>query len=407
MVIKLGRVIWWSGFCVAKQNAGVAISLHAIGPCTSFKHWVLTFWLVVVMVLLVYIITYYHRIQASVTIPIFSGSFPNRSRYRYTGYTNQAEQNGTSSTLTRYGNDLNFDPETCPSDSLRAMSELEHATPLHDDCPTLFIVGARKGGTTSLYQYVSKHPHFTGVRLDKAPNAGETSYFSKHQIDDIQSWQKYRNLFPQDGSMSGESSVRNLVQCDMPRRIFNSCGKQAKAIMLLRNPIERFISNYLMRVRLGTRSYGNSSGVVKKSVEKYLQHVRNRGVISLQIEKEWVRLLCLFGASRNMVFEGMYYVHLLNWLCNFPAENIMIINSEEFFTSPTTILRQVFEFIGLHQVGDEMLQAFTSDIYNQRQEKVQPSLRLSDADREELSAVFEPYNRALTDLLNWKSVVWK
>ena len=385
------------------------ISVHVIGPCcASFKHWMQILYLAVVMVLLVYIITYYHRIQASVTIPIFSESFPNRSRYTYTGYTNQAEQNGTSSTLTRYGNDLNFDPYTCPSDSLRAISKLEHATPLHDDCPTLFIVGARKGGTTSLYQYVSKHPDFTGVRLNKGPRAGEIFYFSRQYIDDnMLSWQKYRSCFPQDGSMSGDSSVANLLQCEVPRRIFDSCGKQAKVVMLLRNPIERFISNYLMRVRIRKLSYGSSSGVIKKSVEKYLQQVTKRGVISLQIEKDWTKLLCLFGPSQNLVFEGIYFVHLLNWLCNFPAENIMIINSEEFFASPSTILRQVLEFIGLHQIDNETLQGFTSDVYNKRQKRVRPSLRLSDADREKVSAVFEPYNRALTDLLNWKSVVWK
>ena len=68
----------------------------------------------------------------------------------------------------------------------------------------------------------------------------------------------------------------------------------------------------------------------------------------------------------------------------------MITNSEEFFASPTTILRQVFEFIGLHQVGNEMLQAFTSDVYNQRLQGAQPSLLLSDADREELSSTLQP-----------------
>ena len=377
------------------------ISVHVIGHCcASFKHWVQILYLAVVLVLLVCVLTCYHPPQTSVSI---NGRF-NGGWYRCAGDTNQAEQD---STLTRYGNDLNFDPETCPSDSIRAMSNLEHATPLHNDCPTLFIVGARKGGTTSLYQYVSKHPHFTGVHLNRGPRAGETFYFSKHQIDDMQSWQKYRNRFPQDGSISGDSSVGNLLQCEVPQRIFSACGKQAKAIMLLRHPIERFISNYLMRVRLGTRGYGNSSVVVKNSIEKYLQQVTKRGVISLQIEKDWTKLLCLFGPSQNLVFEGMYYVHLLNWLCNFPAENIMIINSEEFFTSPTTILRQVLEFIGLPPIGNETLQAFTSAVYNERQERVRPSLRLSDADREKLFAVLEPYNRALTDLLNWNGVVWK
>ena len=300
--------------------------------------------------------------NTSVAIPIFNGTIPSIGGY--TGDTNQAEQNTTNTTLTRYGNDLNFDPETCPSDSLMAMSKLEHATPLHNDCPTLFIVGARKGGTTSLYQYVSKHPDFKGVNLNKGLRAGETFYFEHHRfIDSMQSWQYYQNLFPQDASMSGDSSVGNLLHCKVPQRLFTSCGKQAKVVMLFRNPIERFVSNYLMRFGFSTRSYRNVFYVAKNNpIEKYIKGIMNRGVISQQIEKDWTKLLCLFGPGHNMVFEGIYYVHLLNWLCNFPAENIMIINSEEFFASPTTILRQVFEFIGLHQVSNETLQAFTSNV---------------------------------------------
>ena len=360
--------------------------------------------LAVIMVLCA--MTYHLSLQVSAAIPIFNGTFGG-----YTRDTNQAEQItiATNTTLTRYGNDLNFDPETCPSDSLRAMSKLEHATPLHNDCPTLFIVGARKGGTTSLYQYVSKHPGFKGVNLNKGLRAGETFYFEHRTfIDNMQSWQDYQNLFPQDASMSGESSVGNLLHCKVPQRLFSSCGKQAKVVMLFRNPIERFVSNYLMRFGFSTQSYRNVFYVAKNNpIEKYMKGIMNRGVISQQIEKDWTKLLCLFGPGYNMVFEGIYYVHLLNWLCNFPAENIMIINSEEFFASPTTILSQVFEFIGLHQVGNETLQAFTSNVYNQRRKGVQLSLLLSDADREELSSLFEPYNRALTNLLNWKSVVWE
>ena len=341
--------------------------------------------------------------QAPAAIPIFNGTFGG-----YTRDTNQAELNTAKTTLTRYGIDINFDPETCPSDSLRAMSQLEHATPLHNDCPTLFIVGARKGGSTSLYQYVSKHPGFKGVNLKNVRRGGETFYFEHRTfIDNMQSWQNYKNLFPQNASMSGESSVGNLLHCKVPQRLFSSCGKQAKVVMLFRNPIERFVSNYLMRFGIGTQSHRKFFSAKKYFIKKYLKGVMNRSVITQQIEKDWTKLLCLFGPGHNMVFEGIYYVHLLNWLCNFPAENIMIINSEEFFASPPTILRQVFEFIDLHQLGNETLQAFTSDIYNQRRKGVQSSLLLSHADREELSSLFEPYNRALTNLLNWKSVVWE
>ena len=81
-------------------------------------------------------------------------------------------------TLTRIGDGLNFDYSFCPRNSIMLNSTRVNAKPLHDDCPQVFIIGARKGGTTSLYQYLSKHPDFKGILLNRISSAGETSYFS-------------------------------------------------------------------------------------------------------------------------------------------------------------------------------------------------------------------------------------
>ena len=110
----------------------------------------------------------------------------------------------------------------------------------------MFIIGARKGGSTSLYQYLAKHPDFGGVRLNKGPSAGETFYFEARY--DHVSWETYISEFPVNKT-TGESSVGNLVNCMVPERLYTSCGRTAKVIVLLRNPIERFKSNFRMRVR--------------------------------------------------------------------------------------------------------------------------------------------------------------
>ena len=60
--------------------------------------------------------------------------------------------------------------------------------------------------------------------------------------------------------------------------------------------------------------------------------------------------------------SGLYYPQVMNWLCNFPAENIMIIQSEEFsFKSCNT---GVIHFIGLNSLPEENYNAMSSTAYN-------------------------------------------
>ncbi len=311
-----------------------------------------------------------------------------------------------SVSLTRWGSELSFDEKLCPPKSARATVNFTNITPLHDDCPAVFIVGARKGGTTSLYQYISKHPEFTGVRLDRGPQAGETFYFERHHMSNFKQ-PKYRHQFRnvKNGTISGDSSVGNLVACHVPNLMLQVCGTKPKIIMLLRNPTDRFVSNYLMRVRLA-RAYSNSDQTMQH-LRTYLHHVRHKGMNISNLQREWSKLRCLFRVSHNLVFEGVYYVHLLNWLCNFPQENIMVVNSEEFFRNTTSVLAQVFNFIGLSPLSESTLESITNDVYNKGSYSVPTRLQLSVKQRTKLTNLFKPYNKALFELLDWTSLEWK
>ena len=309
-------------------------------------------------------------------------------------------------TLTRLGSDLNFDVTSiCPSNSAMASSYYANFTPLHLDCPTLFLVGTRKGGTSSLYHYVSKHPDFEGTRLDQGPKVGETFYFSSYY--NVKSWKHYLRLFPSGGVMTGDASVGNLVQCKVPKRLLDSCGKQAKIVMLFRNPIDRFVSNFRMRAKLNVARIQNItsiSTVLKLHLDRFFHEALGRHVDISNFAKEWAKLRCLFDPAINMVFEGIYYVHLLNWLCNFPPENILIINSEEFYKKPSIILDQVLQFLGLRRLDSETYDWITAHIYNKGSKDIPPQQTITTIDRKKLLGVYKPYNTALLELLDWKDV---
>ncbi len=310
-----------------------------------------------------------------------------------------------SATLTRWGKELRFDEKLCPPKSSHAMVNFTNVTQLHDDCPAVFIVGARKGGTTSLYQYISKHPEFTGVRLDRGPRAGETFYFEHHNTSSFH-WPEYKRIFSnvKNGTISGDSSVGNLVACHVPQLMLQVCGTKPRIIMLLRNPVDRYASNYLMQVRL-SRAY-NFSNQTMQHLGRYVYHVKKSGMNVNNLQCEWSKLRCLFGAARNFIFEGVYYVHLLNWLCNFPQENIMVVNSEELFRNTTRVLAQVFNFIGLSPLSESTLESITNHVYNNGNYSVPARLQLSLKQRTRLTNLYKPYNKALFELLDWTTLEW-
>lgn len=313
-------------------------------------------------------------------------------------------------TLTRIGSDLSFDYSTCPKDSIMLSATWREMVPQHSSCPAVFIVGARKAGTTSMYQYLSNHPEFEGIRLEAGSKTGETFHFSSRY--ETEYWDQYMAMFPKQYLMTGDASVGNLVNCKVPGRIFTSCGNFSKIIIMLRHPIDRYISNFMMRTALGTRNFNNNtkiSTMIKMGVQYYIDKLVSSGIdITKGMGKDgltsnWAKLRCLFGPSVNMVYEGLYYIHVLNWICNYPSENILIVNSEELFLEPSKILKEVYQFLGLDILSDSRRNAITSIVYNKRQQTENDILK--DADRKKLRTIYRYFNDEILKLLNWDKVV--
>ncbi|MDE0154166.1 MAG: sulfotransferase [Gammaproteobacteria bacterium] len=119
------------------------------------------------------------------------------------------------------------------------------------------IVGAQKSGTTTLFETLSKHPRIF------IPQLKECKYFScmagnyvgpgatggnKY----IKSLEEYQGLFKKakPGQLCGDVSPDYLYyyQNAVPK-ILDEINAQVPIIIVLRNPIDRAYSNYLMQVR--------------------------------------------------------------------------------------------------------------------------------------------------------------
>src|SRR5262245_24233585 len=130
--------------------------------------------------------------------------------------------------------------------------------------PNLFVVGAMKCGTTTLYQRLSatpgvqmspeKEPNFFCTDLQECVDSSLAPEINKKMTA---SWVKdqdtYDRLFQSAISARwvGEASHTYLYSRVAAERIF-AFNSQARIVILLRNPIDRAYSEYLMRKSFGS-----------------------------------------------------------------------------------------------------------------------------------------------------------
>lgn len=195
--------------------------------------------------------------------------------------------------------------------------------------PNFLIVGAPKAGTTSLYHYLSDHPDVF------MSNPKEVNYFSREAIeaqclyyDDIKikTLSDYESLFKPviNEKTIGEGSVSYLYYTDTPRKILETLGN-IKIIIMLRDPIDRGFSHYLMDRKLGLVN-SSYSEIVSQSGQHKHQHL---------YYQQYVKL-------------GLYYEQVKRYLDTFRDQSVKIILQEDLRDNPDQTIIQLYEFLGIN-----------------------------------------------------------
>lgn len=193
--------------------------------------------------------------------------------------------------------------------------------------PDFFIVGAPRAGTTSLYHYLRRHPDLF------MPAVKEPHFFAQIRPVPEQSHlfpamdeQRYLRLFKgaRDHLAVGEASPSYLVTTEAARRIQERVP-HARIIILLRDPVERAFSHYLMDVRDGLQTLPFYEALVKD-----YQAPR----------KEW-------GAARLYVEEGRYHDSIKRYAGSFGAGNVAVFLCEGLALNANLVVSHVLEFLGL------------------------------------------------------------
>lgn len=182
--------------------------------------------------------------------------------------------------------------------------------------PNLLVIGAAKGGTTSLHYYLSLHPDIQMAREKEL-----------HFFSDEACWAKgpdwYRSHFDPRYPVRGESSVSYTFfprRLGVPERI-RSVVPEAKLIYILRDPIERLVSAY---------------------VHRYSEQKEHRPLEEALRELE----------GNSLVEGSSYFFQLQQFVPFFPPAQILILVLEELRADRRRVLSEVFEFLGVDSSFD-------------------------------------------------------
>lgn len=174
--------------------------------------------------------------------------------------------------------------------------------------PNLVVIGAAKCGTTSLHEYLDEHPAISMSREKEL-----------HFFVEGKNWGRglewYESQFDASAPVRGESSpgysayplytgVAERMAATIP---------DARLVYLVRDPVARVVSHYTHR----TVNWPEMGTI--------------EGALTDPVVREW------------LVTPSRYWLQLEQYLAHFPAEQILVVDSDELRAS----LPRIFEFAGV------------------------------------------------------------
>ncbi len=216
----------------------------------------------------------------------------------------------------------------------------------------LFLVGAAKAGTTLIHSVLSNHsnilmspikePNFfakdvllsdlpTNIRngrdFDKIKRDSNGKIIPRHQLY-IQSLEEYDSLFEgatKSTKYFGEASVSYLYS-EVDAQEIHTYNPKAKIIIVLKDPVERAFSHFLMDLKVGTADKFNFKEAVLFDNQKK--------------EKKW-------GKSHLYVELGLYYNQVKRFMDLFAPKNILILDFYDLKTNAVEFEKRIYDFLEL------------------------------------------------------------
>jgi hypothetical protein len=253
--------------------------------------------------------------------------------------------------------------------------------------PDFVIIGAKRGGSTSLYNYVLEHPSIVPLFPGRQHIKGAHYYDTRY----VRGLTWYRSHFPIE--MAGRQVVRPLVRRSIcgeasPYYLFHPLAAKRLAgdfpdvriIVTLRDPVERAYSHFKERTHHGgeTLSFEDALDAEEDRLRGEAERIiAEPGYLSAEHE------------NHSYLAQGRYLDMLPRWLDLFPREQVHIAVSEDLYADPDGQINSVWKFLGLppHQLRSRVRHNYL------------PSSNMLPDTRARLRETFAEHNQGLAELL--------
>lgn len=199
--------------------------------------------------------------------------------------------------------------------------------------PDFLVIGAQRSGTTTLFEYLSAHDSV------RPPVRKEVHYFSSHYSRGVR-W--YRAHFPVALArvrpwQTFECTPYYLVHPQVPERVRRDLP-DARLVAVLRDPVERLLSQYRMNVSRGIETRSLRAAI---AAEQALEDGPAEDRSSPAERRTY-----------SYLARGRYAEQIERWFAQFPREQLHLIDFDDLVHRPQATLEAVFQFLRLESVRD-------------------------------------------------------
>lgn len=264
-----------------------------------------------------------------------------------------------------------------------------HLTASFRMLPRFIIIGAMKCGTSSLYRHMVEHPCILPARRK------EVHYFDDTNYSQGINWYKahfplslYASIFKWRNGLeviSGEASPYYLAFPLSPERI-SKVLPDVKLIAMLRNPTDRAYSHYHHQVRHGREPLSFEEAI--DAEQERLHGERNK------ILRDDSYYSFNFWAYSYLT-RGVYIDQIEFWMKYFSKDRLLILKSEDFFSSPEREFKKTLNFLDLPDYKLRVYPKVNTGSYDE----------MPSAIRQKLNDYFRPYNERLYEWI-WQDYKW-
>ena len=199
--------------------------------------------------------------------------------------------------------------------------------------PDFLGIGTQKGGTTSLQKALEQHPN---VFL---PRSKELHYFTLLSSQGV-AWYEAQFAAATATQQCGEITPYYLFHPEAPRRI-HALVPEVRLIVLLRDPVERVLSQYFHARRLGFEPLDLEAALAAEPGRLAGSEQRLAAPGSSDFSHQ----------KHSYVARSRYEQHLARYEALFAPRQLLVLRSEDLFAEPARIWQQIQSFLGLAPIA--------------------------------------------------------